>query len=108
MEVSLNSLNITSLKKTSYIKIAVCDDEKVILDRIANIISSEFRQKNVNLTTDKFQDRQSLINSPDIDNYNIMFLDIDLKTDNGTELSIPKPKYNEINSKITIRRNLWN
>ncbi len=87
MEADLSGKNMKSVNKDSLIKIAVCDDEKVVLDRVASIINLEFSQKNVNVAIDKFQDKQSLISSPNIDDYNIMFLDIDLKTDNGIDVA---------------------
>ncbi len=70
------------------LKIAVCDDEYVYLNKINTLIETYFEQLNVEIKYSAFSVGEKLLHSVRAEEYDVIFLDIGLKTSNG--LSIAK------------------
>ncbi len=65
------------------IHIAICDDEQVILNRMAKLVTDFFHTQNIEIKIFLFSDGEELLNSDK--NIDILFLDIQMKPLNGIE-----------------------
>ncbi len=64
-------------------KIAICDDEKVYIDKIKRIVENFFSSKNMDCSIECFSCGEDLILCNEI--FDIVFLDIEMKKLNGIE-----------------------
>lgn len=64
--------------------IAICDDDKSILDSIHKYIKEFASENNLSVSVDLFDSGRELLNSSL--KYNIIFLDIILQTENGIDI----------------------
>ncbi len=64
-------------------KIAICDDEKVYVERIKRIVESFFSSRNMKFSVECFFSGEDLIACDEI--FDIVFLDIEMKKLNGIE-----------------------
>lgn len=71
----------------SYFRIGICDDEEIILDKLYQLIRNKFEKINCEFDINKFTNAKSLINSHSKDDYDIVFLDIDMPKINGIEVA---------------------
>ncbi len=80
------------------LKIAICDDEPIILDRINDIIKAEFNRHNVKVHIHLYERGEDIINSIDVSDYDVIFLDIELKTTNGLDIAqmLRQTSYNNL------------
>ncbi len=69
------------------IKIAICDDEKMILDQIVSGVCSNFELLGMEIQVEVFQRGEDLLQTSNISDFEAIFLDIDLKTTNGMEIA---------------------
>jgi len=69
------------------LKIAVCDDDKMILQVIENTIKGVFEQRGKAVTTQKFSDLRELARLMPHEDFDLLFLDIDMagKSPDGIE-----------------------
>lgn len=68
-----------------YIRIGICDDEDIILDKISLLIQENFNLLNCDFETIKFNNANSLIKTHSEDNFDVVFLDIDMPVMNGLD-----------------------
>ncbi len=80
------------------LKIAVCDDEKIILDKISRLISLNFSSYNMDVDISSFISAEILMNTEDINDFDVIFLDIELETSNGIDVAkaLRGKKYNKL------------
>ncbi len=69
------------------LKIIVCDDEVVFLNKITKIIRQEFSKHNIDIEIDSFLSGEKLIEKNDIHDFKLIFLDIEIKDINGIEVA---------------------
>ncbi len=69
------------------IKIGICDDEKIILNSIKNKIENEFNCLNVSSKISLFTECDSLLACENINDFDILFLDVELDSQNGIQLA---------------------
>ncbi len=65
------------------IKIAICDDNIMFVDKIHNLIAKYTSNNNLNINIFTFTDSEDLINSCKSHLYNIVFLDVEMKPFDG-------------------------
>ena len=68
------------------INIAICDDDKEIINQINRLSIEYFSDKNIKFNIYAFQDASSFIQS-EISLYDIIFLDIKINSDNGLDIA---------------------
>lgn len=69
------------------LKIAVCDDDKEIVERLTNYINEYFNKQNIVYAIDTFFDGMDFMNYCNEINFNILFLDIELGKYNGVKIA---------------------
>lgn len=67
------------------LNIAVCDDERLYTEKLADIILSFTQQNNMSTRIEKFDDGTELISSGI--KFDLIFLDIEMKKSNGIEIA---------------------
>ncbi len=67
--------------------IAVCDDDKIILDSIGDTIANTMKEYETDFTIMKFVDGKSLIKSYSEQRFDIIFLDIDMPDVTGIDIA---------------------
>ena len=80
-----------------FMKAAICDDEKVFRDKIAELISEYGQQRHIDIICDKYSDGKTLL--PHTDKYDIIFIDYQMRELNGIDVS---RKIREKNKKCII------
>ncbi len=87
-------------KKTNnnILNIAICDDEAIILDEISELIKTEFEKQDIKVNISSFEKGEDIPFKQNIYNFDVMFLDIELKTSNGLEIAkkLRKLSYNNL------------
>ncbi len=68
-------------------KIALCDDEQFFIDMISKIIRRVFKEFDEDFQIDTFSSGEALLEKSDIDDYDMFFIDCDLKTMSGLDLA---------------------
>ena len=79
------------------LSIAVCDDERLYIDKLADIILSFTQQNNMSVKIKKFDDGIELISSRI--KFDLIFLDIEMKKSNGIEVA---ERIREVDSNVPI------
>lgn len=79
------------------LNIAVCDDERLYIDKLADIILSFTQQNNMSVKIEKFDDGIELISSGI--KFDLIFLDIEMKKSNGIEIA---ERIREVDSNVPI------
>ncbi len=69
------------------LKIAICDDELISANEVNALIKRVFKSFNVEIDSSIFSLPRELVKSAQQVDYDIIFLDIDLKTDNGISVA---------------------
>lgn len=67
------------------LKIAVCDDERLYVNKLARIIESYAEQNSLSLTVTEYTDGNALIENKI--KYDLIFLDIEMDNSNGIEIA---------------------
>lgn len=67
------------------LNIAVCDDERLFVDKLTNIILSYTKQNNILVNIEKYNDGTELIKSNI--KFDLIFLDIEMKKSNGIKVA---------------------
>ena len=65
------------------LRIAICDDEKYMSDKIKMMVSDYFREKNMDIVISQFSSGEELLK--DNKTIDILFLDIQMKGMDGME-----------------------
>ena len=73
------------LCEVGHIKIAICDDEQIIVDEIMHTISDYALKKNIKIYIDCFTSGKELLKNPN--HYDLVFLDIEMNDSNGIEVA---------------------
>lgn len=79
------------------LNIAVCDDERLYTEKLADIIFSFTQQDNMSTRIEKFDDGTELISSGI--KFDLIFLDIEMKKSNGIEIA---ERIREVDSNVPI------
>ena len=79
------------------IKIGICDDEKIFLDKILEMVQKYLSEKNIKADIDTFTDGKSLVEG--YREYDILFLDIEMPILDGMETA---KRIREMNSQTLI------
>ncbi len=69
------------------LNIAICDDEPVILDSILKNIKTEFDKLGIKTQIEGFTDGLELLSKASSEDFDVLFLDIELKTANGVDIA---------------------
>ncbi len=69
------------------LKIAICDDEKIVLDSILKIVQAEFDRAHIKTQIQTFSDGLELLNKSRQDDFDMIFLDIELEGINGIDIA---------------------
>ena len=69
------------------IKIAICDDEKVLADFLSAIFNDKFNKLQACVEISVFYQSSTMLDHKDFNNFDIVFLDIDMPNLNGFELA---------------------
>ncbi len=69
------------------LKIAVCDDEQIILQKIENSIKYRLENFKIKYTIDSYLSGEKLLNNENINDVDVIFLDIELKSTNGIDVA---------------------
>ncbi len=69
------------------LRIAICDDEKIILDKIEKLVKNELDNLKIKNEINTFISGESLLEYSNLDDFDIIFLDIELKTINGMDIA---------------------
>ncbi len=85
-------------KNNNILNIAICDDETIILDEIKELIKTEFDKQEIKVNISKFEKGEDLLYNNNICYFDVVFLDIELKTINGLEIAkeLRKSGYNNL------------
>ncbi len=67
------------------LRIAVCDDQKEVLEEICVLLSKYSKNKSVEIKTFQYDDGTLLLSAPS--SFDIIFLDIEMKHSNGIEIA---------------------
>ncbi len=80
------------------LKVAICDDEVIILDKITDIVKTEFDNQGIKVNIFKFEKGENLLYDKNLHTFDVIFLDIELKTANGIEIAkqLRESSYNNI------------
>lgn len=82
------------------LKLAVCDDEKLYLDRIIRIIKDVFQHRGItDYKIDSYLSSQKLYKSSSLLDYDVIFLDINMPECSGLDVA---KKIRDINSKVLL------
>lgn len=74
-------------KQTSRsLAIAICDDEPILLEEIASRIKAEFEKRGIEAKCSLFEKGENLL-CEEVSLFDVVFLDIELKTTNGLEIA---------------------
>ncbi len=68
-------------------KIVICDDEKIFLDKISEIVKNVFVDFDTDCQIETFSSGEDLLEKSDIDDYDMFFMDCELKTMNGLDVA---------------------
>ncbi len=79
------------------LNIAVCDDERLYIDNLGEIILSFTQQNSMSVNIEKFDDGIELISSGI--KFDLIFLDIEMKKSNGIEIA---ERIREVDSNVPI------
>lgn len=79
------------------LNIAVCDDERLYIDNLGEIILSFTQQNSMSVNIEKFDDGIELISSGI--KFDLVFLDIEMKKSNGIEIA---ERIREVDSNVPI------
>ena len=79
------------------LNIAVCDDERLYIDNLGEIILSFTQQNSMSVNIEKFDDGIELISSGI--KFDLIFLDIEMKKSNGIEIT---ERIREVDSNVPI------
>jgi hypothetical protein len=71
-----------------YYRIGICDDEEVFVEKIYCLVESNLIHLNCNFEINRFNDAKNLMLSNCEENYDIIFLDIDMPETNGIEAAL--------------------
>ncbi len=69
------------------LKIAICDDNKFMLDDIMSIIVEDLEKLNISNSIFAFETANEFLNMKDINTFDVVFLDIELGNENGVEIA---------------------
>ncbi|MBP1926746.1 DNA-binding LytR/AlgR family response regulator [Sedimentibacter acidaminivorans] len=69
----------------NYFNIGICDDEKIILEKISQLINDKFKEINCDYNINKFLAPMEIIEYHSQEYFDIVFLDIDMPKINGIE-----------------------
>ncbi len=69
------------------ITIAICDDEQLFLKKIEYHLIESLNKRNLNWHIDLFLNAKDLLKQQSQNSYDVIFLDIELKTDNGINIA---------------------
>jgi len=64
-------------------KVAICDDESIYIDQIKNYIECYYMAYDIDFDIFTFKTGKDLINEHNIHSFDVIFLDIELKNENG-------------------------
>lgn len=76
------------------LKIAICDDEPIYLEKLQHCIQAFFTEKRVVYVVDLYDNSSNLIKRLDKESPDILFLDIDMPGVSGIEIANRLRKYN--------------
>ncbi len=68
-----------------YLRIAICDDDELILKKLFKIIKGNFEKLSCDLEVLTFNNTHSLIDSNCVNRFDVIFLDIDMPKFNGID-----------------------
>ena len=68
-------------------KIAICDDEHIILDRIEVLLHEELEKLKIKHEINGYKSGEALLDAQNIHDFDVIFLDIELKTMNGVDIA---------------------
>ena len=78
------------------VKIAICDDEKLFVGRISEIVRAFFAEQKVDYHVDEFYSGEEFVQLKEkVGDYDIVFLDMQMKELNGIETARYLRKYGE-------------
>lgn len=69
------------------LKIAVCDDEHISLDKIVDLVQGELRKLKIKYEISTYNSGENLLDASNINSFDVIFLDIELKTTNGINIA---------------------
>lgn len=69
------------------INIAICDDERIISNEISELVKTEFKKEEIEVKISVFEKGEEILNINNIHYFDVIFLDIELKTTNGLEIA---------------------
>jgi DNA-binding LytR/AlgR family response regulator len=72
----------------NYYRVGICDDEEIFLEKIYHLVKSNLINLNCDFVVNRFNKAKDLILSNYEEDYNIIFLDIDMPRTNGIEAAI--------------------
>lgn len=80
------------------LNIAICDDEKIILNELSELIKTEFQKEDIEVKISIFEKGEEILQSSINYNFDVIFLDIELNTINGLEIAkkLRKLSYNNL------------
>ncbi len=84
--------------KNNILNIAICDDEPIILAKIIDLVKSEFQKQGIKVNIFSFEKGEDIFHKQNIYNFDVIFLDIELKASNGLEIAkkLRKSSYNNL------------
>lgn len=71
-----------------HLRIAICDDDELILKKLCEIIEENFERLSCDLKVSTFSNAYSLVDSNCINRFDIIFLDIDMPKFNGIDAAM--------------------
>lgn len=69
------------------LKIGICDDEPIMMETIKNSVSEKLEDFKIKNEIQSFSTGEALLTLQNIKDFDILFLDIELKTTNGVEIA---------------------
>ena len=77
-------------------RIAVCDDEKIFVDQISEIVKAFFKEHKLECQVDEFYSGEEFVElKEEVGKYDIVFLDMQMDKMNGIETAKYLRKYGE-------------
>lgn len=77
-------------------QIAVCDDEKIFVERISEIVKAFFKEQKLECQVDEFYSGEEFVElKEEVGKYDIVFLDMQMDKMNGIETAKYLRKYGE-------------